>query len=187
VRRVMDGRGTEVTPEGYLYTGSGELMFLAGPMLTPVEQRIRTLRGGWLPVVECDIHRGDVAYHFTLFAATLDGLPESPVVDFVRVTMTNAGGAATRARLAFAVRYTGPSTTGNGVGDNRFRRPYTATRPRSSVPSGSPWTSDPTPPRRSPWTRASGGRRRRWSSTCLGSWTRARPPPTTGLPRSPTA
>ncbi len=136
---VMDGRGTEVTPEGYLYTGSGELMFLAGPMLTPVEQRIRTLRGGWLPVVEYDIHRGDVAYHFTLFAATLDGLPESPVVDFVRVTMTNAGEAATRARLAFAVRYTGPSTTGNGVGDNRFRRPYTATRKGQYDQPGTPF------------------------------------------------
>jgi hypothetical protein len=125
---VMDGRGTEITPEGYLYTGSGELMFLAGPALTPVEQRIRTLRDGWLPIVEYDARRDDIAYHFTMFAATLDGRPESPVVDFVRVTMTNRGNAATRARLAFAVRYTAPSTSGNGIGDNRFRRPATATR-----------------------------------------------------------
>ncbi|MCG6957975.1 MAG: hypothetical protein LJF04_18440 [Gemmatimonadetes bacterium] len=125
---VMDGRGTEVTPEGYLYTGYGELMFLAGPTLTPVSQRIRTLRGGWLPVVEYDVRRGDVAYHFTLFAATLDGNPESPVVNFVRVTMTNTGATATRARIAFAVRYTGPDGTGRGIGDNRFRRPATARR-----------------------------------------------------------
>ncbi len=125
---VMDGRGTEVTPEGWLYTGFGELMFFAGPTLTPVEQRIRTLRGGWLPIIEYDAQRGDVAYHFTLFAATLNGQPESPVVDFVRVTMTNRGTAPTRARLAFAVRYTAPSTTGNGVGDNRFRRPAAAAR-----------------------------------------------------------
>jgi hypothetical protein len=125
---VMDGRGTEVTPEGYLYTGYGELMFLAGPTLTPVSQRIRTLRGGWLPVVEYDARRGDVRYQFTLFAATLDGKPESPVVDFVRVRMTNTGAAATRARIAFAVRYTGPDGTGRGTGDNRFRRPSTARR-----------------------------------------------------------
>jgi len=125
---VMDGRGTEVTPEGYLYTGYGELMFLAGPTLTPVSQRIRTLRDGWLPVVEYDARRGDVAYHFAIFAATLDGKPESPVLDFVRVTMTNSGTTAARARLAFAVRYTGPDGTGRGIGDNRFRRPATARR-----------------------------------------------------------
>ncbi len=125
---VMDGRGTEITPEGYLYTGYGELMFLAGPTLTPVHQRIRTLREGWLPVLEYTARRADITYRFTLFAATLDGKPESPVVDFVRVTMANAGTAPSRARLAFAARYTGPSNTGRGVGDNRFRRPATARR-----------------------------------------------------------
>ncbi len=125
---VMDGRGTEVTPEGYLYTGFGELVFLAGPTLTPIEQRIRTLRDGWLPVVEYEVRRGDVAYRFTLFAATLDGNPQSRVVDFVRVTMTNTGSSAARARFAFAERYTGPSTTGYGGGDNRFPRPVTAQR-----------------------------------------------------------
>lgn len=125
---VMDGRGTEVTPEGYLYTGDGELMFLAGPTLEPVAQRVRTLREGWLPVIEYEVRRGDVAYDFTLFAATLDGSPESPVVDFTRVVMTNTGTAGARARFAFAVRYTGPSTTGSGVGDNRFPRPSAAKR-----------------------------------------------------------
>jgi hypothetical protein len=125
---VMDGRGTEVTPEGYLYTGYGELMFLAGPTLTPVQERIRTLRDGWLPVVEYESHRGDIAYRFTLFAATLDGRPESPVVDFARVAMTNTGAAPARARFAFAARYTGPSTTGSVVGDNRFPRPAAAQR-----------------------------------------------------------
>ncbi len=125
---VMDGRGTEVTPEGYLYTGYGELMFLAGPGLTPVRQRVRTLLDGWLPVIRYGARRGDIDYRFTLFAATLDGQPEGPVVDFVRVTMTNSGGAPTRARLAFAARYTGPSNTGSARADNRFRRPVTPKR-----------------------------------------------------------
>jgi len=125
---IMDGRGTEVTPEGYLFTGYGELMFLAGPTLQPVEQRLRTLREGWIPVIEYDVRRGDVAYRVTMFAATLDGIPESPVADFVRVAMTNTGPAATRARFAFAARYTGPSTTGYGNGDDRFRRPVVAQR-----------------------------------------------------------
>ncbi len=122
---IMDGRGTEVTPEGYLYTGYGELMFLAGPTLQPVSQRIRTLRDGWLPVVEYDVRRGAVVYRFTMFAATLDGNPESRVVDFVRVVLSNTGTAPALARLAFAARYTGPSTTGSATGDNRFTRPVT--------------------------------------------------------------
>ena len=125
---VMDGRGTEVTPEGYLYTGYGELLFLAGPTLAPVHQRVRTLLDGWLPVVEYTVRRGGVSYGFTLLAATLDGRPESPVVDFVRVTMTNGSGASNRARLAFAARYTGPATTGGPTGDNRFYRPAVAKR-----------------------------------------------------------
>jgi hypothetical protein len=125
---VMDGRGTEVTPEGYLYTGYGELMFLAGPTLRPVQQRIRTLRDGWMPVIGYEVRRGDVAYDFTLFAATLDGRPDSPVVDFVRVVVRNTGPSNALGRVAFAVRYTGPATTGNGVADNRFRRPVAAQR-----------------------------------------------------------
>ena len=126
---VMGGRGTEVTPEGYLYTGYGELMFLAGPTLAPVRQRIRTLKDDWLPVIEYQVERGAVAYRFTMFAATLDGRPQSPVVDFVRVVMSNSGGAAARARVAFAVRYTAPSTTGSATGDNRFFRPARARLP----------------------------------------------------------
>ncbi len=125
---VMDGRGTEVTPEGYLYTGYGELMFLAGPTLTPVRQRVRTLLGGWLPVVQYETRRGDVTYRFTLFAATLDGRSESPVVDFVRVTMTDTGADSALARLAFAARYTGPSWSGDGTGHDRFPRPAKAKR-----------------------------------------------------------
>ena len=120
---VRDGRGTEVTPEGYLYTGYGELMFLAGPDLAPVSQRLRTLRDGWLPVMEYGSLVGNIAYRFTMFAATLDGRPGGRVADFVRVVMTNTGTAGERARFAFAVRYTGPSTTGGATGDDRFPRP----------------------------------------------------------------
>ena len=141
---IMDGRGTEVTPEGYLYTGYGELMFLAGPTPEPVRQRLRTLRDGWLPVVEYEVRHGEVAYRVTTFAATLDGQPESPVVDFVRVVMTNGGAIAARARFAFAVRYTGPSTTGSATADNRFRRPASAQRlgqyDQPGVPFDTAWT-----------------------------------------------
>ncbi|MEJ2218297.1 MAG: hypothetical protein P8099_16955 [Gemmatimonadota bacterium] len=145
---VMDGRGTEITPEGWLYTGSGELMLLAGPTLSPVRQRIRTLRDGWLPVVQYGFRRGDVAYRVTMFAATLPGDTlvdaSTPVVDFVRVTMRNTGARDVFARLGFAVRYDAPSTTGNGIGDNRFRRPVHAQREgqyeQPGVPFDTAWT-----------------------------------------------
>src|SRR5437879_6537973 len=68
---VMDGRwGTLVSPEGYLYTGFGELMFFTGDPPEPVRQRVKTLSKGHLPVIEYHIERAGVRYHFTLLAAT---------------------------------------------------------------------------------------------------------------------
>src|SRR3954468_2463844 len=69
---VMDARaGTLISPEGYLYTGYGELMFFTGYPLRPAEQRIKTLYRGYLPVVEYTYHDGDVEFRVTAFAATL--------------------------------------------------------------------------------------------------------------------
>ena len=42
----------EITPEGYIYTGFGELMFFVGPELEPVNQRLRVLEKGYLPIVQ---------------------------------------------------------------------------------------------------------------------------------------
>src|SRR3989339_833766 len=76
---VMDGKeGTLISPEGYLYTGFGELMFFVGNPPEPVRQRVKTLVNGYLPIVEYQFERNGVVYHFTIFAATLDGKPESP-------------------------------------------------------------------------------------------------------------
>ena len=44
---------TEVTPEGYLYTGFGELMFFVENPLEPVNQRIKTAQNrGYLDEVK---------------------------------------------------------------------------------------------------------------------------------------
>src|ERR1700733_8307411 len=49
---MMDAEAaTEITPEGYLRTGFGELMFFAGPELEPTSVRIRTLEAGHRPIV----------------------------------------------------------------------------------------------------------------------------------------
>src|SRR5271157_3739007 len=73
---------TEITPEGYLRTGFGELMFFAGPELEPTSVRIRTLEQGHLPIVHYEFARNGISYRFTLFAATLDGKENGPLVNF---------------------------------------------------------------------------------------------------------
>jgi hypothetical protein len=121
---VMDAEAaTEITPEGYLRTGYGEMMFFAGPELEPTSVRIRTLEEGRLPIVHYEFERDGVAYHFALFAGTLDGKHEGVLVNFIRITMKNQSGQPSRAILATGIRYDAPNTTGDRHGDNRFDRP----------------------------------------------------------------
>ncbi len=124
---VMDApEATEITPEGYLYTGFGELMFFTGVDDEPVNQRLRTLEQGYLPIDSYVWHKDGIAYRFTMFAATLDGTPEGQLVDFIRVTMKNESGQPTRAMLATGFRYQPPTNTDRTTGDNRFYRPAVA-------------------------------------------------------------
>jgi len=136
---------TEITPEGYLRTGFEELMFFAGPDLEPTNVRIRTLEQGHLPIVHYEFERDGIAYRFTIFEGKIDksaiirarqhakspippgnttetGLIE-PLVNFIRVEITNQTREPDRAVFASGVRYDGPSTTGASHGDNRFMRP----------------------------------------------------------------
>src|SRR5579872_2640686 len=62
---VMDGpSGTLVSPEGFLFTGYGELMFFTGNPAVPIHQRIKTLLRGYLPVIQYGFTRNGVRYHF---------------------------------------------------------------------------------------------------------------------------
>lgn len=127
---MMDAEAaTEITPEGYLRTGFGEMMFFAGPELTPTSVRLRTLENDRLPIDHYQFERDGIGYRFTLFAATLDGRPEGTLVNFIRVTMQNEGRESTRAILATGMRYDAPGNTGAPHGDNRFDRPREGTFP----------------------------------------------------------
>jgi hypothetical protein len=124
---VMDGKeGTLVTPEGYLYTGYGEIMFFAGNPPEPVSQRVKTLYKGYLPVIDYEFTRNQVVYHVRMFAATLDGDPESPLMNFVRVTLRNGSRSKRSATFGIGTRYQSEANTSWGFGDNRFRRPVKA-------------------------------------------------------------
>ncbi|MCX7826484.1 MAG: hypothetical protein N2689_13130, partial [Verrucomicrobiae bacterium] len=64
---------SEVTPEGYIYTGFGELMFFLDNPPVPVDKRVKTLCKGYLPVVQYQLARNQITYTFSLFAANLGG------------------------------------------------------------------------------------------------------------------
>ncbi len=127
---VMDGRqATLVTPEGYLFTGFGELMIFTGNPPEPVQQRVKTLYNGYLPVVEYTFDRDGLRYHATMLATTLDGNPEGPLMNFVRLSVKNIARDPRIAWLTLAVRYQNDVNTDYGYGDNRFLRPARAERP----------------------------------------------------------
>lgn len=140
---VMDGRwGTLVSPEGYLYTGFGELMFFTGNPPEPVNQRVKTLYKGYLPVIEYKFERDGVNYQFTMFAATLDGKPESPLMNFIRVSLKNESKLRRTAHLSVGVRYQNESNTLWGTGDNRFSRPRKSKYPGGYDQAGVEFSKD---------------------------------------------
>jgi hypothetical protein len=127
---VMDApTATLVGPEGFFYTGYGELMFFTGNAPEPIHQRIKTLERGYLPIIHYGFTRDGIEYRFTAFAATLDGTPSGTLVDFVRVQIKNTTNGALTAWLGAAMRYEGNVNTPGGVADNRYYRPYTPKRP----------------------------------------------------------
>ena len=124
---VMDGaEGTMVTPEGYLCTGFGELMWFTGNPLVPVRQRVKTLLRGYLPVVQYHLEQEGVRYELMLFAATLDGNPESPLINFARVRIRNTASQPRSAYFGAGTRYQNDANTDWGIGDNRFSHPAKA-------------------------------------------------------------
>lgn len=99
---------SEITPEGYVYTGFGELMFLAGNPPEPVNVRIKTLQQGYLPIVQYDFQRCGVKYAFTVFAADLGGELEGLPVNFVEVRLENVCGQKRTAWFSSAFRFSPP-------------------------------------------------------------------------------
>ena len=140
---VMDGRaGTMVTPEGYLFTGYGELMFFTGNPPQPASQRVKTLYRGYLPEIEYTYHEGPIEYRMAALAATMNDNPESPMMNFVRVTAVNTGKLPAAGHFTAAMRYLNEDNTGRGQGDHRFRRPIVARRLGEPSQPGVEWNPD---------------------------------------------
>ncbi|NQT17277.1 MAG: hypothetical protein HQ582_31270, partial [Planctomycetes bacterium] len=111
---------SEVTPEGYVYTGFGELMFFVGNPPEPVDVRIKTLHRGYLPVVEYHLVRHGVRFRFRMFAADLGGPLAGLPTNFVNVELTNPTDHQRTAFLSSAYRFTPPRTTLYTRADYRF-------------------------------------------------------------------
>jgi hypothetical protein len=132
---VRDARGaTEITPEGYLYTGYGELMFLLGYPPRPAVQRIRVLEKGYLPIIHYEYRDGPVIYAMTAFSHALpgDSALQNPV-NFIRVVARNSGAVARTSYFGVAYRYSGPVNGSDGISDYRFWGP---TQPGSKARPG---------------------------------------------------
>ena len=124
--------GTEITPEGYLYTGHTELVFDVGSRLRPFVQPLRRLAEGRYPVVSSRLDAGGVRYRVEVFASPVAGQS----VDFVRVEARNISRGPAVARFATSVRHAGGGLTASGGPRFRFRRPALAERPGLYVQPG---------------------------------------------------
>jgi hypothetical protein len=137
------GAPTEITPEGYLSTGFEEMMFFSGPDLEPADAHIHNLDQSHPPIVHYQFTRDGINYRFTIFAAKIDksAIVEArrhakfpfmpgfdiesniyqPMVNFIRVDITNNRPEPRRAVFASGVRYADP----NAAADPRRADPQT--------------------------------------------------------------
>ena len=129
---------SEVTPEGYVYTGFGELMFFVGNPPQPVNKRIKTLHKGYLPIVQYEFRRHGVRYHFRMFGADLGGRLEGLPVNFVEVEVSNEIHEKRAAFVSSAYRFTPPSDRLDGRGGSyRFHQAGTSrARPTTKLHLG---------------------------------------------------
>ncbi len=133
---------SEVTPEGDLYTGYGELTFELGRPLRLLDQPLRRFEGGRYPIIDSVVEQAGVRYSLAMLATPVDGVS----VDLVRVVMRNvsrqpqtavwgagmrrSGGARLTSAGAPDFRYLAPSGTENGL----------YAQPGATAPSGAKWT-----------------------------------------------
>ena len=113
--------GAELTPEGYVYTGSAELAFRYGPRLAAWDVPTRERAAGRWPVLSSSATAGGVRYRLTTLMDLVDGAP----VVFVHVAMTNATRRARVGRWSSVARWTGGDRLPDGRFSYRFPRPAT--------------------------------------------------------------
>ena len=119
--------GTEVTPEGGLFTGWADTEFVLGGQAGFVPAS-HTLAGGRYPIVQAFRVSSGVLYSLTTFQYPVAGAP----VTFARVTARNLNKHPATARITASLRYDGGEPAPKGqrccVLIYRFPRPRTPAR-----------------------------------------------------------
>ncbi|MFD6177246.1 MULTISPECIES: NEW3 domain-containing protein [unclassified Isoptericola] len=119
-----------VTPEGNLQTQFGKVVFDTGEQHTPVNQRVKTWRDGWLPMLDQTFTRDQVEHDISFFAAKVPDVATVPydqqyafprksmrvqaenMITFVDITLRNTGREATTAHFGASVAEGGTSQGG---------------------------------------------------------------------------
>jgi len=81
--------GFQLTYDGSLNNGFGELSFSVGSELKPVNQRIKTLAGNRLPIPQYQVIRDGIQYDFKFIGYPAGGDPRSDLVAHVLVGAKN--------------------------------------------------------------------------------------------------
>lgn len=79
----------QLTYDGALNSGFGELQLLAGKEPTPIDVRLKTLVEGSLPFPQYDFERDGITFHVQFFGAPKALDPRENLVAYVRVTASN--------------------------------------------------------------------------------------------------
>lgn len=129
--------GFEITPEGFVYGGYGELVMRAGPSLVGIRAPVRALYGGRYPLMRYGQRLAGVRYEVQALASIVGGQP----VALLRVTMTNETARPLQARWAVGMRSSGGALKPSGVRRFRFPRPAVPQLPGLYTQPG--WLFDP--------------------------------------------
>ncbi len=81
--------GFQLTYDGSLNNGFGELSFAVGSPLKPVNQRVKELAKGWLPIPRYRVERDGITYTFMFFGYPIGGDPRENLICNVWVAATN--------------------------------------------------------------------------------------------------
>lgn len=134
VAGFMDSReGAEITPEGHIYTGYTELVFMHGIGQTYFPARSHTwLEQEYLPIHHWEYFIDGIHYHFSAFAAPLDLDPDKNLIVYITVSVNNRSTRTLPAILSAGTRYSSGQSEGSGhyaPFRHRFRRPAKPLRP----------------------------------------------------------
>ena len=91
--------GVQVTYDGAFNTGFGELDLSVGLPLKPVDQRVKTLYKGYLPIVQYGFTRDGVSFQVQAYGAPKGLDPTENLVCYIRVTVKNPGQKTVRTLL----------------------------------------------------------------------------------------